>query len=184
MNARITILSAILTLALTSPVWAVKLLINVTPSLSGEALNLEMKSLEGGKTRFTITRDPSRARHPTNPDLTLTRGASLAVYSDQGRIVRCPVAARENRSGRLVYQFDLDDELAMSSRFTLSEIEDYKDRTGYIGGGTIYEFALIDFIDPDHEVRALRRRLEEGARRTDQQLKQFVERIQREGFPE
>ena len=126
------------------------------PRSSGEALGLEMKPLDGGKTQFTITRDPSRANHPTNPDLMLSRGASLAVYGDQGRIVRCPVAARENRSGRLVYQFELDDELAKSSRFTLSEIEDYKDGTGYIGGGTIYEFALIDFIDPDHEARALR----------------------------
>jgi hypothetical protein len=113
----------------------------------------------------------------------LTRGASLAVYSDQGRIVRCPVAARESRSGQLVYQFDLDDELAKSSRFTLSEIEDYKDGTGYIGGGTIYEFALIDFIDPDHKVRALRQRLEESAKRSEQEIKTIIERLQREGFP-
>lgn len=187
MNRSLVLITALLTFAVTSPVHAVKMLVTMTPEMAGEALSLSMKPAEGGRTRFTITRNPNRANEPTNPDLQLVRGATLQVAGEEGLLVRCPVASRENRNGHLVYQFELDDKLARSSRFALSEIEDYRPGrglAGYIGGGTIYEFALIDFIEPGHRQHQFQQQLDAALKRSEQEARNLVERIREDGLPD
>lgn len=145
---------------LAPPALAVKRLVKMYPPLNGESFWFEMEAEKKNRTRFTIRRDPARADKPANPKLHLVRGASLQVYGDDGLLVSCPVQPREDRQGRLVYSFVIDNDHANSSTFTLGEIEDYVQGGGYIGGGTYYEFRLIDFLDPEHRHKELLEHIE------------------------
>jgi hypothetical protein len=178
---RITGCCVLVVAAMASPAWAIKALVRMGPPLAEGPLRLEMKPQEEGTIRFTITRDPSAAKEPASPRLTLKRGAYLSVHSETGVVVKCPVAARENTDGHLVYQFELDQTLARTSRFTLSEIEDYRGGTGYIGGGTIYEFDLIQFIDPDAEHQEFQDTLDAAVEKAEQDLEKFLEQLRQDG---
>ena len=63
----------------------------------------------------------------------------------------CSPANRKRRE--LFYTFDLENEQAKSSWFVLVEhIDD-----GQVGGGKVFSYRLIDFIDPDYRAKELLR---------------------------
>ena len=141
---------------LTNAAHAMKIHVDMKPPLLGEEFAFEMNPKENGKVVFIIKRDPSKAIEPADDKLRLVRGASLSVFGGDGFVARCPIAPETEQNGILVYRFELNDQFARSSRFELSEIEDYRDGTGYIGGGMVYSFRLIDFMDPTHAINELR----------------------------
>ena len=142
---------------LTNAAHAMKIHVDMKPPLLGKEFAFEMNSKENGKVAFIIKRDPSKASEPADAKLRLVRGACLSVIGRDGFVAGCPIAPETEQNGILVYRFELNDQYARSSRFVLSEIEDYREGTGYIGGGTVYTFRLIDFIDPTHGINELRK---------------------------
>lgn len=131
------------------PAFAVTCHISVTPKLAGEN-GVMMRPLDGNRTRFTIrvsTEDDPKQNDPRRP---FVGNGYLDVRGELGQILRCSV--QPSTKGReLIYSFDLDDEYAKSTWFILSEQFD----DGQVGGGTVYSYRLIDFIDPGYREREL-----------------------------
>ncbi len=171
MLARTAAAAVIVTLALCTQARAIKLTIHVAPPLAGDAFGFKMTPLANDITRFTIRRNPAKAMQPTDPALKLVRGATLSVYGKDGLVTRCAVSPRRDKDGFLAYQFEIANASAKRSRFVLCETDDYKVGTGYIGGGAIYEFALIDFIDPQHKQKELKKRLRKHEQEMIEKLK-------------
>ena len=92
-------------------------------------------------TRFTIVRDPADARQPQNESLKLVRSARLIVSDGDRTILSAPIAPATDNQGKLIYKFEVAQEHVPHVRFVLSEIEDSRHGTGYIGGGTIIEYS-------------------------------------------
>ena len=107
----------------------------------------------------------------------------MSVHSQTRLIVECGVAARTDKSNNPVYQCDIADAHAKRSRFIIAETEDYKERTrgGYIGGGTFYNFSLIDFIDPHHKEEELQQDLKAAIKRLEKERKQVVAELPIDG---
>ncbi len=131
------------------PVFAMTLHIDVTPELVGEG-GVTMKPLDANTTRFTIRISTANDPRPVDPTRPFVRGGSLDVRGDHGRILRC--AVQPKIQGRdLLYTFDLENEHATSTWFVL--VEHFDD--AQVGGGKIYSYRLIDFIDPDYRAKEL-----------------------------
>lgn len=168
------VLAFALAVALSSEAYAVKTLIRVTPKLGGDGFTFKMQATENGKTRFRITANPLKSEVPRSNELVLVRTALLQVYGEKGVVASIPVAALTRADGTQIYEFVLDDQYAVSSTFTLAEIEEYRKEVvklgRYIGGGTYYQFALLDFIDPEHEEKDLIERIKNSQKRFEEQL--------------
>lgn len=118
--------------------FAAKLLVYVQPN--GSAFTVE--PLDEGIVRFTVVRDPAKTREPSDPELRIVRSAHLTVSDGKRDLVTAPIAPRTMKNGHLKYSFKVLKEYAPSTTFRMSEIEEYKGRTGYIGGGTIFIYQM------------------------------------------
>jgi hypothetical protein len=114
--------------------------IEMTPDIAGSDA-VVMKRIDQRRTTFTIR---TSAEKPENldPIFAFVRRGILSVYSENGRIMNCEIAPKRN-DNELLYVFELDNDLAKSSRFELAEFED----NGQVGGGSISSYQLFDFID-------------------------------------
>lgn len=131
------------------PASAMTLHIDVTPELVGEG-GVTMKPLDGNTTRFTIRISTENDPKTDDPRRPFVRGGSLDVRGEQGRILRCSLQPKIQ--GRdLLYTFDLENEYAKSTWFVL--VEHFDD--GQVGGGKVFSYRLIDFIDPDFRAKEL-----------------------------
>ena len=158
MNRTITTIVIAFVSLCCSEAFAIKQLIHVAPNAT--TFRVEPRN-EDGMVQFTIVRDPADAREPQNESLILVRSARLEVSDGTRLLLTAPIAPYVNNEGRLVYVFRVSEEHAPHSVFTISEIEDSRDQSGYIGGGTIYQYSQSGV----HE--ALRRLLGEAADRPE-----------------
>ncbi|QDT31743.1 hypothetical protein [Thalassoglobus polymorphus] len=126
---------------------AITLHIDVTPELAGEK-GVTMKPLDDETTRFTIRVSTKNDPEEVNPRFPFVRGGTLDVWGEHGRILRCPVHPKK-QDGDLLYTFELENEHAKNSRFVLTEHLD----DGQVGGGKIFSYRLIDFIDPGYRAK-------------------------------
>jgi len=129
------------------PVFALTLHFDMTPENAGDKA-LTMKPLNESTTRFTIRVSTKNDPGSIDPRRPFVRGGSLDVRGEHGRILRCSLQPKEQ--GRdLVYTFDLENEHAKSTWFVLEEHFD----DGQVGGGKVFSYRLIDFIDPDYRAK-------------------------------
>lgn len=129
---------------------ATKLLAEMTPdNLQHAGFTMKAEDQKDGTIAFTLTRDTSKARtlEPSS-GLQLRRSAALSVSSKSGLIASCRVEPSE-KSETVTYRFVVAATCVPDSRFTLSEVDDYKEvgQEGLIGGGTIFEFRLANFAE-------------------------------------
>jgi len=121
-----------------SELFAVKQLVQVTPN----GTTFSVDPAVDGMVLFTIIRDPADAREPQNKSLILVRSARLEVSDGKRTLLSAPIAPHSNNQGKLIYRFRVLEEHAPHTVFTLSEIEDGRDRSGYMGGGTIFKYTI------------------------------------------
>jgi hypothetical protein len=131
------------------PAFAVTQHIDVTPELAGERC-VTMKTLDGNMTRFTIRISTENDPTPLDPRRPFVRGGSLDVRGEHGHILRCSIQPKE-RGRDLLYTFDLENGHAKNTWFVL--VEHFDD--GQVGGGKVFSYRLIDFIDPDYRGKEL-----------------------------
>ena len=104
-----------------------------------------MKDLGNGRTEFTIRRETSGDPKPGAPFPFIRRGR-LDVFGDDGSIMRGQIEPIKDERGTLVYRFELHKAHAKASSFTIVEFVDNQQ----VGGGKVFSYRLIDFIDPKH----------------------------------
>jgi hypothetical protein len=129
---------------------AAKLLSEVAPdSLQRSGFTMQMENRKDGTVAFTLSRDLAKARSfEPGSDLRLRRSATLKVVGKSGLLAECAVEPKE-KNAPLTYRFALARDCVADSRFTLAEIEDYKEGVGegYRGGSTFFEFRLGLFAE-------------------------------------
>ncbi|WP_417388974.1 hypothetical protein [Gimesia sp.] len=123
---------------------AVTLHIDVTPELAGSK-GVIMKKLDKQTTRFTIRISTKGDPAVVDPTFPFVRTGSLEVRGERGLILRCRIQPTAT-GDELFYTFDLENEHAQSSWFVLVE----QTVDGQVGGGKVFSYRLIDFIDPGH----------------------------------
>lgn len=127
---------------------AAKLLSQMTPdNLQRSGFTMQVENRTDGTVAFTLSRELAKARSfEPGSDLRLRRSATLKVMGRSGLLAECAVEPTE-KNGTLTYRFVLARDCVADSRFTLAEIEDYKEGMGdgYLGGGTFFEFRLEHF---------------------------------------
>ena len=131
---------------------AVTFHLDMTPQLAGKEAVI-MNSLSPTPTRFTIRFSTGDDPKP-DPRRPFVRGGSLVVGGHSGRLVRCAVEPQK-RGHDLLYTLELNDEHARITTFTL--VEHFDD--GQVGGGRVLSYRLIDFIDPEHRAKELKRHI-------------------------
>ena len=121
------------------PVCAEKLLVRMGPqSLASEGFKISTKQ-DDGVVRFQLTRDLSKARWQG-------RSAGLTIASEGGTIARCDVEG-EKTGNVVTYRFSIAPQYVRTSHLTYSEVQtDPSSELKIIGGGTIYEFNLADYL--------------------------------------
>ncbi len=132
---------------------AITMHIDVTPELAGKN-GVTMKPLDENSTRFTIRVSTKNTPKVADSRFPFVRVGSLDVRGKHGRILRCRVQPKEQDSD-LLYMFDLENEHAKNSRFEL--VEHFDD--GQVGGGKVFSYRLIDFIDPDYRTKEFLRNI-------------------------
>ena len=141
--------------------------LQITPELSGTNA-VTMKPAGKERTRFAIpcsTAEPV----PGNARFPVVRGGKLEIYGKQGLIMRCPVQPREGAGGKLLFTFELQNDIARNAMFTFHVHRD----DGQVGGGQVYAYQLLDFIDPQHRQKQLTKRFEESHKKMLQELKKI-----------
>lgn len=131
------------------PAFAVTLHFDMTPELAGGKA-VTMEPLDGSTTRFTIRIRTENDPKLVDPRRPFVRRGSLDVRGEHGRILLCSLQPKE-QGRELIYTFDLENEHAKNSWFVL--VEHFDD--GQVGGGTVFSYRLVDFIDPDYRVKEL-----------------------------
>lgn len=131
------------------PAWAATLHIDMTPKLAGEG-GVTMEPVTRQTTRFSIRISTKNDPKSVDSLYPFVRRGSLDVRADTGRILRCSILP-ERKGQDLLYSFDLDNEHAKNSSFTLVEHVD----NDQVGGGKVFSYQLIDFIDPDYRTKEL-----------------------------
>lgn len=119
----------------------------MTPATAGDKA-VTMKPLNESTARFTIRIGTENAPKRLDRRRPFVRGGSLDVRGEQGQILQCTLQPKI-QGDDLVYTFDLENEHAKSTWFIL--VEHFDD--GQVGGGKVYSYRLIDFIDPDYRAR-------------------------------
>lgn len=121
------------------PACAEKLLVRMGPqSLAHEGFKISTKQ-EDGLVRFQLTRDLSKTRWQGH-------SAGLTISGESGIIARCAVEG-EKLENVLTYRFSIAPQYVRHSRLTYSDIQtDPRSKLPLIGGGTIYEFNLADYL--------------------------------------
>lgn len=129
---------------------AAKLLSEMTPdNLQRSGFTMQVENRKDGTVAFTFSRDLAKARSfEPGSDLRLRRSATLKVMGKTGLLAECAVEPTE-KNDTLTYRFALARDCVADSRFTLAEVEDYKEGVGegYLGGGTFFEFRLALFAE-------------------------------------
>jgi len=143
MTARVMLLSVPVLLLAALPAFAEKLFVQVPPKgLPDEGLTVTTSRQTDGTVEFRVSRDVTRARWQG-------RYAHLDVRGDAGPLVKCQVEP-DRRRNTLTYRFTVAAQHLAASRFTLSEVQTDgrgPDAIQLVGGGTIYEFRLVDFVN-------------------------------------
>jgi hypothetical protein len=140
MSARTLLASAALLLLASVPGLAEKLLAHMTPgNLASNGFAIRSTRQENGIVQFHVSRDLSKAQWPG-------RSAVLEVRDDEGPIVRCPLEP-EKRNNTVTYRFDVAQSHLSRSFLTVSEVQTNANGEPVLGGGTIYEFYLADYLD-------------------------------------
>lgn len=133
--------------------YALKVAATMTPdNLRANGFTLQTANREDGSVEFTLIRDLSRARtFPAGSGLQVSRTATLRVFGPSGFGAQCDLAPDvRSRDHTIAYRFTLARACLASSRFTLAEDDDYRDRERehLLGGGTHFEFELALFARP------------------------------------
>ena len=136
---------------------ALTLHMEMTPELAGTNAVL-MKTIKGERTRFVIPYTPEE--HPGDRRYPMIREGTLKVYGDQGLLLRCSLRPSESK-GRKAFSFELQNDLAKRAVFTFAEHR----QDGQVGGGKVYSYRLLDFIDPGHRQREMLREIERNRAR-------------------
>lgn len=135
----------------TGTAYALKSLANVTPSSAEHVgFTIEPQLHEEGFIRFTVTRDLSKVRqYDKDSGLTIDRSASLAVYDQEGLVIRIAPEADPTNNNELVYTLDLAPKYVSDAKLTIHEYAAYTDleKVPLLGGGVIYKIQLADFVD-------------------------------------
>ena len=133
---------------------AITLHLDMTPELAGKDA-VTMKQLSPTTMRFTIwistKNDPK-----SSPRRPFVRGGTLVIHDETGKVARCAVEPKKKEGG-LLYTFELNNKHARASRFILTE--GFVD--GQVGGGKVFSYRFIDFLDPNHQTKELLRHISE-----------------------
>ena len=121
------------------PAYAVKLLVRMGPQdLASEGFKISTKT-QDGIVRFQLSRDLSKAQWED-------RSAELTIAGEGGTIARCAVEG-EKLGNVMTYHFSIAPQYVRHSQLTYREIQtDPNSSVKLIGGGTIYEFNLADYL--------------------------------------
>lgn len=138
MNRSMTTILIVLASLVCSNAIAVKQRVYVSPNETTFRVEQQQEDRMVG---FTIIRDPADARTPRN-ELILVRIARLVISDGKRTLMTAPIAPHVRNDGKLVYVFRISEEHAPHSVFTISEIEDTRNRSGYMGDGTIFEYTM------------------------------------------
>ena len=133
--------------------FAATLHFDMTPELAGKK-GVVMKPISDDTTRFTIRISTKSDPKSVDPRRPFVRGGSLDVHGENGRILRCSVQPKE-QGPDLLYTFDLENEHAENTWFVL--VEHFDD--DQVGGGKVFSYRLIDFIDPEYRAKEFLRYL-------------------------
>ena len=148
-----TILIAVICSLLTPTARAITLHFEMTPWLAGKH-GVTMSPVDPKTTRFTIRISTKNDPQHIDPQAPFVRAGTLEVWSEKSKIARCSVKPKK-RGHDLLYSFELNNEFAKNSKFVLVEqLED-----GQVGGGKVYSYRLIDFIDPNHRVKEFKQHI-------------------------
>lgn len=133
-----------------SNVFAMKTLIEMVPNNLGTRFNLSKSESAGGNWVFTLIRHAPPA---------LSRQASLSIIDESGAIVaRMALAPVETSNGDLKYCFSISKSLAKNSCLELAELPKHSGPFQEVGGGNIFSFTLVDFIEDTSGVERFLRR--------------------------
>lgn len=132
---------------------AITLHFEMTPWLAGKH-GVTMKPIDPKTTRFTIRISTKNDPQQIDPQAPFVRAGTLEVWSQESKIARCSVKPKK-RGRELLYSFDLNNEFAKNSRFVL--VEHFDD--GQVGGGKVFSYRLIDFIDPDNRIKEFKQHI-------------------------
>ena len=135
--------------SLSSDVLAMKLFHEMVPENLGTGFNLEQSESADGKWLFTVTRKTPPA---------LSRHASLFIVDESGTEVAHLELAPIEDNGNLKYRFSISTSLAKNSRLELSETPKQSGAIQEVGGGNIFSFTLIDFIENTSGIERFLRR--------------------------
>jgi hypothetical protein len=139
---RRTLLSAPLLLAAV-PAAAAKIEIQMTPkALDFHGFSLKQKRVDDGYVTFELVRDMAKSQWPAHT-------LYLKVSSEAGRVMQCALEA-EKRKNTLRYWFKIAPEHVRHSSLSYWEVQTADGTTEgekVIGGGTIYDFRLAEFVE-------------------------------------
>jgi hypothetical protein len=142
MRTRTYVIAAALFCLAGAPVLAAKRLMRMSPvSLTGQGFAIATDRAHGGGVEFHVERDLSQAKWQG-------RYATLEVRGEGGPVVRCRLEA-DRRKNTLTYRFTLGDAQLERAFLTIAEVQtdpDNPEGLELIGGGTIYEFNLADYV--------------------------------------
>jgi hypothetical protein len=117
--------------------------------LHDSGFEIKTQNRKEGTVEFTLTRDLLKAKtFQADSDLQIRRVATIKVFGKSGLLAQCDIEPNTQKN-TVTYRFTMARECVDDSRFTLAEIDDYKDQTRehLLGGGTFYEFRLALFVD-------------------------------------
>ena len=136
--------------SLSSDVLAMKLFHEMVPENLGTGFKLEKSESADDTWLFTFTRKTPPA---------LSRHASLTIVDESGtEVAHMELAPKEANNGDLKYRFSISRSLAKNSRLELSETPKQTEAIQEVGGGNIFSFTLIDFIENTSGIERFLRR--------------------------
>jgi hypothetical protein len=139
MKTRVLLASAALALWACVPALALKRLVQMSPrNLGVEGFAISTSREEHGTVKFRVSRELSKAVWPG-------RSAMLELRGDGGRIVRRPLEP-EKENNTLTYRFEIAPPDLTRALLTVSEVQTDRNGNKLVGGGTIYEFRLVDYV--------------------------------------
>ena len=123
---------------------ALKESVPVTPesikSIAG--LSVQTALREDGRIRFSVLRDPAKARFQG-------RDARIEVSGPGTMSIDATLHGSKDKNG-LLYEITLSSEAAAHTLFVLSEVETSPGRANVVlGGGIFYSILARDFVAPD-----------------------------------
>ncbi len=140
MTRRAMLMGAAVLLAGSTSAWALKLLIEVTPSNLAAGGFKVKADRDGDKVKFVVERDLKKSTWPK-------RSGYLSLPKDGGKS-RSVVVNPAEKDGVQTYRFAVAADQVAAAEFTITEVQTANgepDGEELIGGGTYYRFRLADF---------------------------------------